>query len=207
MSTRDNMNENINTNAKVKENTRVNPKENAKVNENLKTRELTYIALFVAFISVSAQLAIPLGPVPFTLQTMLILMAGLILGSKKGTICVLVYILLGAVGIPVFSGFTGGLSTIFLNTGGFIMSFPLMAYVAGKFSNQRKTLLKYLGCTMGVVLNFACGLGYFMFLTQMDLITSMTYTVFPFIITSIFQIIIAVNLSNKLQKTGNFNSI
>ncbi len=173
----------------------------------MKTKEITYIALFVAFISVAAQIAIPLGPVPFTLQTMLILMAGLILGPKNGTISVLVYILLGAVGIPVFSGFSGGLSIIFLNTGGFIMSFPLMAYIAGKVSNRPNVVVKYLGCLIGVVINFVCGLAYFMFLTEMDFITSMTYTVFPFIITTIIQIILAVNLSNKLKKAVNFDNI
>ncbi len=191
-------NENLNTNLNTKD---------TRTKQSMKTKELTYIALFVAFISVSAQLAIPIGPVPFTLQTTLILMAGLILGPKKGAISVLIYILVGAVGVPVFSGFRGGISILFLSTGGFIMSFPLMAYIAGKFSNHPKTFVKYSGCTVGVLVNFACGLAYFMFLTKMDLITSMSYTVFPFIITTILQIVLAVNLSNTLKKTGNFNNI
>ncbi len=170
------------------------------MNVKFKTKDLTLMALMTAFISVSAQIAIPLGMVPFTLQTTLILMAGLILGSKRGMITCFVYMLIGAIGIPVFSGFSGGIDTIFLQTGGFIMSFPLMAYVAGKFSEiSDKKIMKYLGSLIGVILNFVVGCAYFMYVTEMDLITSMTYTVFPFIVTSLVQIVIAVTLSNKIK--------
>ncbi len=170
------------------------------MNTRFKTRDLTLIALMTSFIAVSAQIAIPLGMVPFTLQTTLILMSGLILGSKRGMITCIVYMLVGAVGIPVFAGFKGGIDSLFLQTGGFIMSFPLMAYVAGKFAElSSKNYMKYIGALIGVILNFAVGCAYFMFVTEMDLITSLSYTVFPFVITSLVQIIIAVTLSNKIK--------
>ncbi len=166
----------------------------------MKTKDLTMIALLVAFISVSAQLAIPLGPVPFTLQTTLILMTGLILGAKKGALAVLIYILVGAIGLPVFSGGRGGVAVILAQTGGFIISFPIMAFVAGAFSEvSNKVYIKYIGCVIGVLLNFAVGCLYFMFITEMSLYMSLTYTVFPFVITTIVQIIIAVTLSFKIK--------
>ncbi len=167
----------------------------------MKTKELTLIGVIVAFIVVSAQISIPLGPVPFTLQTMLILTSGLVLGSKKALIANLIYILLGAVGLPVFANFSGGFSIIFLQTGGFIMSFPLMAYVAGKVSEMTNNkVMTYIGCIMGVLINFTIGCAYFMFVTKFDLKTSLTYTVLPFIVTTIVQIICAVNLSEKLKE-------
>ncbi len=174
------------------------------MNTKVKTKDLTLIGLMTAFIAVSAQIAIPIGIVPFTLQTTLILMAGLILGSKRGMITCLVYILVGAIGIPVFANFSGGIDIIFLQTGGFIMSFPLMAYVAGKFSElSNKTSMKYVGSLVGVILNFIVGCAYFMYVTEMDLITSMTYTVLPFVLTSLVQIVIAVNLSKKIKSVVN----
>ncbi len=170
------------------------------MNTKLKTKDLTLMGLMTAFISVSAQIAIPLGMVPFTLQTTLILMAGLILGSRRGLITCIIYMLVGAIGIPVFAGFSGGLDTIFLQTGGFIMSFPLMAYVAGKFSElSNKMYMHYIGSLLGVVLNFIVGCAYFMYVTEMDLMASLSYTVLPFIFTSLIQIVIAVTFSKKIK--------
>ncbi len=167
----------------------------------MKIKDLTLIALMVAFISVSAQIAIPLGAVPFTMQTTLILMSGLILGSKRGFLTCIVYILVGAVGFPVFAHFKGGIGILFLQTGGFIISFPIMAYVVGKFSEVfDNKAMTYLGAFIGVVINFVVGCAYFMFVTKMDLITSLTYTVFPFVITSGIQIVLAVYLSDRIKR-------
>ncbi len=166
----------------------------------MKTRDLTLIGVVVAFIVASAQISIPLGIVPFTLQTMVILTAGLVLGSKRGFTATVIYILLGAIGLPVFANFNGGISAIFMHTGGFIMSFPLMAYVAGKFAEMSNNkLVTYLGCVVGVVINFVVGCSYFMYFTENDLVTSMTYTVTPFVFTTIVQIVLAVVLSEKLK--------
>ncbi len=166
----------------------------------MKTRDLTLIGVIVAFIVTSAQISIPLGPVPFTLQTMVILTAALVLGAKRGFIATIVYVLLGAIGLPVFANFNGGISAIFMHTGGFIMSFPIMAYIVGKFSElSNKKVVTYLGCIVGVIINFVVGCSYFMYVTEMDLATAMTYTVTPFIFTTIVQIFLAVTLSEKLK--------
>ncbi len=166
----------------------------------MKTRDLTLIGVVVAFIVVSAQITIPLGIVPFTLQTMVILTSALVLGAKRGFIATIIYVLLGVIGLPVFAKFNGGINALFMHTGGFIISFPIMAYVAGKCSEMSNNkLMIYLGCIIGVVINFAVGCGYFMFITKYDLITAMSYTVMPFIVTTIVQIILAVVLSEKLK--------
>ena len=93
----------------------------------LYVKDICYIALFTALIAILAQISIPLpGGVPLTLQTFAVPLAGLVLGSKRGTIATVVYVLLGAVGVPVFSNFTVGLGIVLVLTGGFIVSFPLM---------------------------------------------------------------------------------
>ncbi len=167
----------------------------------MKTKEISLMGLMVAFISVAAQISIPIKPVPFTLQTMLILIAGLTLGSRKGGITVLIYVLVGCIGLPVFAGFTGGVGVLFMPSGGFIMSFPLMAFVTGLFDEMfSKKVYSYVGCFIGSALNFAVGCGFFMYIMEKDLITALKLVVFPFVITNIIQIIFAVEISNFIKK-------
>ena len=102
-------------------------------------RELCYISIFVAIISICAQIQIPMPHgVPMTLQTFAIMLAGVVLGAKNGTVAALIYILLGAFGAPVFSSFSGGLGIVFGRTGGFILSFPLLALAAGIGASKEK---------------------------------------------------------------------
>ena len=96
-------------------------------------RRITYIALFTAVICIISQLpGIPLpGGVPMTLQTLIIPIAGIVLGPADGFIAALLYLILGMIGLPVFSGFTAGIGILMGATGGFLVSFPLMPLLAG----------------------------------------------------------------------------
>jgi biotin transport system substrate-specific component len=166
---------------------------------NLTIRDMCFIALFSAVISVLAQIGIPVGNVPFTLQTFGILLAGIILGAKKGTLAVLVYIMLGAVGIPVFTGFQGGIGRIFSHTGGFILSFPIMALCAGlsaDLQNQFKNIwLKNAvlagGLAAGTAINFICGMLWGKIYLELSWQSAFAGFVAPFILTSASQIILA----------------
>ena len=82
-----------------------------------KTYDLAYIAIFAVLIAICSWISIPMT-VPFTLQTFGVFMAVGVLGGKRGSLAVLVYILLGAIGVPVFAGFSGGLGILLNNTGG-----------------------------------------------------------------------------------------
>ena len=96
------------------------------------TKTMIITAMFAAVIAVLAQIAFPLpSGVPVTLQTFAVALTGVVLGAKLGTISTFVYILLGAVGVPVFSGFNGGLGAIVGKTGGFIWGFLFLAFFAG----------------------------------------------------------------------------
>ena len=94
---------------------------------------MTRVALMAAVTVVAAQIAIPVpfSPVPFTLQVLAVILAGLLLGPRYGALAMLVYLLVGAVGVPVFAQFSGGLGKLVGPTGGYLVSYPLAAAVAG----------------------------------------------------------------------------
>jgi len=92
---------------------------------------ISRVALMAAVTAVAAQVAIPIPPVPFTLQVLAVILSGLLLGPRYGALAQAVYVLVGAVGVPVFSEFSGGLGVILGPTGGYLISYPIAAAVAG----------------------------------------------------------------------------
>ncbi len=89
------------------------------------------VALMAALTAVMAQITVPIPPVPFTMQVLAVVLSGLLLGPRYGALAQLVYLLLGAVGLPVFAGFKGGLGILVGPTGGYLVSYPFAAAVAG----------------------------------------------------------------------------
>src|SRR5215207_3565682 len=92
---------------------------------------MTRTALMAAVTAVAAQIAIPLEPVPFTLQVLAVILSGLLLGPRYGALAQAIYVLVGAVGVPVFAQFSGGLGVVLGPTGGYLVSYPIAASVAG----------------------------------------------------------------------------
>ena len=88
-----------------------------------KALDLAYIALMAALIALCAWISVPLGPVPFTMQTFGIFAALGLLGGRRGTLAFLIYLLLGIVGLPVFSGFSAGAGVLFGATGGYLLGY------------------------------------------------------------------------------------
>lgn len=121
-------------------------------------RDLCLISMLAALLAAAALVPpIPLpGGIPMTLQTLAVPLAGLLLGPKRGALAVLVYLLLGAVGAPVFSGGGAGLGVLFGKTGGFLLSFPLMALLAGLWA-ERGVWGISAGLALGTAVNFLCG--------------------------------------------------
>ena len=184
---------------------------------NTKTLDLCLIALFTAIISIVSQFNIPLpGGVPMTLQTFIVPVAGIVIGSRRGFMSTLLYVILGAIGIPVFHGLTGGLGSIMGPTGGFIISFPLMALLAGMFYELSVTLsgekngngkiaiyygLIVAGLMAGTLFNYAVGVLWFMIMTHNTLGTALSACVIPFIPTTIIKIILVLILAPALRHT------
>ena len=123
-----------------------------------KTYDMVYIGIFTVLIAVCSWISIP-AAVPFTLQTFGVFMAVEVLGGKRGTMAVLVYILMGAVGIPVFAGFQGGIGVIFNTTGGYIVGFLCSALImwAAESLFGKKPLVRLLSMAAGLIACYVLG--------------------------------------------------
>ena len=178
----------------------------------VKTKDMIYIAIFAAIIAVMAQISIPMpSGVPMTLQTLAVPLAGLVLGAKRGTIATVVYVLLGAIGVPVFAGFTGGLGSVLGVTGGFIVSFPVMAWLAGmamriQADRGRKIVYIVAALILGAVINYLFGMIWFSIATGNTLSQAFMLCVLPFIPTTIIKIAIAAwigpVINRSLERAG-----
>lgn len=130
--------------------------------------DLTFMALFAALMGIGANIAqfLVIGGVPITLQTFFAIMAGAILGSRLGTLSMILYILIGLVGAPVFAQFTAGPVILIKPTFGFILSYILVTYVIGKIieSVKNPSFSRFLiACIIGLVLNYLIGTNYMYF--------------------------------------------
>lgn len=136
----------------------------------LKTKDLILISLFSALITVGAFIKIPTPLCPITLQILFTTLAGVIAGGKNGAISVIVYILTGLVGFPVFAG-GGGIRYIFQPTFGFLVGMIIGTYITGKICHSGNTSFKRLliGCLVGLVPTFAIGTAYNCLITSIYL--------------------------------------
>ena len=127
-----------------------------------KTYDMVYIAVFAVVMAVCSWISIP-AQVPFTLQTFGVFMAVGVLGGKRGTIAVLVYILLGAIGIPVFAGFSGGIGALFGMSGGYIIGFLFSAIVMWGLENLigRKPVMQIISMIAGLIVCYGFGTVWF----------------------------------------------
>ena len=166
----------------------------------MSTRDICMMALFTAFTAVMAQISvpIPLG-VPMTMQTFAIMLAGMALGARKGFVSVLVYILLGIAGVPVFAKFSGGLGILFGPTGGFILSFPLMAWIVGIGAERGGWVAGAIGLFAGTVVNYAGGMLMFCLITGQGLGAAFMACAFPFIPTAVIKAVMAALIGVRLR--------
>lgn len=135
----------------------------------LRVVDLVYCAMFATLMMIGANITsfapfMVVGGVPITLQTFFAILAGLILGSKRGAIAVTVYMLIGLAGAPVFARFSGGFSQVLSPTFGFIVSFIFAAYVAGKMIEMKNTKMMYVAAALvAMVINYVFGTNWMYF--------------------------------------------
>lgn len=170
-----------------------------------KTYDMVYIGIFTVLIAVCSWISIP-AAVPFTLQTFGVFMAVEVLGGKRGTMAVLVYILMGAVGIPVFAGFQGGIGVIFNTTGGYIVGFLCSALImwAAESLFGKKPLVRLLSMAAGLIACYVLGTIWFMVVYgrttgAVGLMTVLGWCVIPFIIPDLVKIGLAYFISRKIR--------
>lgn len=174
-------------------------------------------AIFTAVLAVLAQISIPMaGGVPVTLQTFAVVLSGIVLGGRGGAMACIVYLVLGLVGVPVFSGFKGGPGVLLGPTGGFIISFPVMAYFAGMASNRAvrsvsggtvfwsKVFLA--GLMPGMIFNYAAGAVWFDLVTGSGIMAAVTACIAPFVINDLIKLtaagITGIILRKRLKRSG-----
>lgn len=182
--------------------------------KKMKTKDLVLIALFAALTAIGAQLSIPIGPVPITLQSLFCLLSALILGAKGGALSQILYVIMGFIGLPVFSNGQAGLTFALRPTFGFIIGFIACAYVVGTISTKlNKTVLNYfLSSLAGTIIIYLFGIIFFYFnmkyLVHKDLnfYTILKLTTIPFLpgdlLKCIVASLVAVPVSLRAKKEG-----
>ena len=171
-----------------------------------KTYDMAYIAIFAVLMAICSWISIPMA-VPFTLQTFGVFMAVGVLGGKRGTLAVLIYILLGAVGVPVFAGFSGGIGVLLNTTGGYIVGFLFSALVMWGMETLwgKKPVVQIASMLVGLIVCYALGTIWFMVVYARNtgavgLGTVLGWCVIPFIIPDLVKIALALLLSRRLAK-------
>lgn len=167
-----------------------------------KTYYLVMIAVMAAVIAAVAPLAVPIGPVPITLCTLTIYLSVYVLGWKRATMAVLVYILLGIVGMPVFTGFQGGPGKVLGPTGGYIAGYLPLAVLSGwavELAPKRR-VLQYLGMVLATAVLYALGTAWFCFLSGNTLNKALHTCVLLFIPGDLIKMVIAVTLGPLLRE-------
>ena len=174
--------------------------------QKLSTKDYALIGVFAAVMAVCSWISIP-ATVPFTMQTFAVFLTVGLLGGKRGSIAIAVYLLLGAVGLPVFSGFSGGLGYMMGPTGGYIIGFLFSALAMWAME-------KYLGKSLGVLIAsmvvgllvcYAFGTAWFMVVytknnEAIGLATALAWCVIPYIIPDALKILLAALLTKRLKR-------
>ncbi|MCR5520529.1 MAG: biotin transporter BioY [Lachnospiraceae bacterium] len=167
------------------------------------TIDMAYIAIGAVLIAICSWISIPVI-VPFTLQTFAVFLLIMLFGGMKATISVLIYILVGAVGVPVFAGFGAGIGVLFGKTGGYIIGFlsmgPIFSLITKLFG--KKLLVQIVALLTGLLVCYAFGTAWFMYIYMRDtgdvgLMTVLSWCVFPYIVPDAAKMAVAVLISKK----------
>lgn len=171
---------------------------------------LTMTALMTAVTCIVAPMSIPIGPVPISLTSLAVCLSLYLLGWKNGTMSYILYILIGILGLPVFSGFTGGVGKLFGPTGGYIIAFIPMAILVGLIIEKTKNRLVHIvGMVLGMTICYIFGTAWFCIVMDSTIGVALTLCVFPFIPGDIIKILAAVSIGplikNRVQKMMLFS--
>lgn len=169
-----------------------------------RTKTLALTGLMAALICILSPLAFPLpfSPVPISMGTLAIYFSVYVLGLKKGSMSVLIYILLGLAGLPVFTGFIGGPGKLFGPTGGYIIGYLFLALICGFFTDKwhGKCQPVVLGMLLGTLVCYLFGTAWLAFQTKISFLSALTAGVLPFLPGDLIKITAAMLLGGTLRK-------
>ena len=164
-------------------------------------RMTVFGALMAALMAVGSYLFIPLGPVPIVLQNMFVLLAGLLLGSRWASASVAVYLLSGALGLPVFAGGMGGIGRLAGPTGGYLVGYLPAAWLTGLISEKagRRLWGDVAAMVCGSLAVYGCGVSWLKVLTSMTWSRALVVGLYPFIPGDVLKIAAAALIAGKLR--------
>ena len=172
----------------------------------LNNKDIVLISLSVTLIIICSWISIPLM-VPFTMQTFAVFTIIGLLGTKRSTIAILIYILIGAIGIPVFSEFTGGLGRLLGSTGGYIIGFIFTALISGFIIDKlgKSSIAMIFSMIIGLLTCYLFGTAWFIYIytnttDPIGIMTALSWCVFPFIIPDLLKISLAVLIVKRVSK-------
>lgn len=180
-----------------------------KKNQRFSTKDIVLTGMFTAVICVLSQISIPTQPIPFTLALLAIFLTGALLSPRYALLAVLTYLLLGLFGLPVYAGFKSGFQTLAGPTGGYLMSYPIMAFntaLVYKLVKKNKLLALSVGMLFSLALCYLIGTTWFTFVTANSFYAALTMCVFPFVLFDLVKIVLAVVISLVIRKTTVFLS-
>lgn len=166
---------------------------------NLTTKQITVIGLGVALMAAFSQLAIPLPTVPLTLQVFGAILLSIILEAKLATFTMIIYTLVGAIGIPVFANFGRGLSVLVGPTGGYITGFIVLALMIGKVAEQKNKGLLIAGAYTGLIMQYLIGTVQLKAVLNMSFHEAMMAGVYPFIVKDLILTGVAVGVGIQIK--------
>ncbi|MGN1014327.1 MAG: biotin transporter BioY [Butyricicoccus sp.] len=173
------------------------------MNKNsMSVREMALIAVMAAVTCVMGPLSVPIGPVPISLTNLAVYFAIYILGWKRGTVSYVVYLLIGLVGVPVFSGFTGGPGKLLGPTGGYLIGFVFMALICGLFIDRfhQKIVPSMVGMILGTIVCYMFGTAWLAYQAGYTFMQALAVGVFPFVVVDLIKMAIAAVLAPQIRK-------
>ena len=173
-----------------------------KENKTLSIKNIAIIGVVTAIICVLGPLSIQIGPVPISFTNLAIYLGLYILGTKRGTISYLVYLLLGLVGVPVFSAFTAGPQKLFGPTGGYLIGFIPLAIIAGVFIEKsgRKFVLSMVGMILGTAVCYVFGTVWLAFQAHYTFAQALAAGVTPFILGDLIKMVVVALIAPQIYK-------
>lgn len=169
---------------------------------NKKIKDIAIISVAAAMICVVSPVSIPIGDIPISLATFIIYLIAAIIGPKKGTISAFVYILVGIIGVPVFSNYRAGISVIVGVTGGYIVGYIPLALLTGIFiyKCKGKIWMYPIGMILGTIVCYFIGTIWYMFNTHNNLMGSLLVCVVPFLLFDLIKIVLSSVLAYLMNK-------
>ena len=173
------------------------------MSKTFSVQKMAIIALMTAVLCILAPISIPvfISPVPISLGVLAIYLTAYVLSPLDATISVIIFILLGTFGLPVFSGYSGGLSKLVGPTGGYIIGFLFTVYITSLFIHMKKGIIfDVIGMITGLAICYILGTIWFSYQQGKGFIASLLLCVVPFLIGDAIKIIVAVILGTQINK-------